>query len=93
MILLPQCIVSSCIIIVLLYLMFYRISMQICGYDTFVIVLSSFTCYDIVSYHIMILVLSLSSLIDTLYQLFAYMKCMIQLMILALWLALIVMPY
>jgi hypothetical protein len=35
-------------------------------------------------YHIMILVLSLSSLIDVLYQLFACIEFMIQLMILAL---------
>jgi hypothetical protein len=31
--------------------MFYRISMQICGYDAFVIALFSFTCYDTVSYY------------------------------------------
>jgi hypothetical protein len=39
-------------------------------------------------YYIMILVSSLSSLIDVPHQFFACMKCMIQLMILALWLAL-----
>jgi hypothetical protein len=31
--------------------MFYTISMQICGYHAFVIALSSFTCYDTVSYY------------------------------------------
>jgi hypothetical protein len=36
--------------------MFYRISMQICGYDAFVITLSSFTCYDTVSYYDTILI-------------------------------------
>jgi hypothetical protein len=35
-------------------------------------------------YYIMILVSSLSSLIDAPYQLFTYMECMIQLMMLAL---------
>jgi hypothetical protein len=43
-------------------------------------------------YHIMILVSSLSSLIDAPYQLFACMECMIQLMILALWLASMALP-
>jgi hypothetical protein len=82
MILLLQCIVSFYSIIILLYLMFYRVSMQICGYDAFVIVFFSFTC--MILYHIMILVSSLSLSIDPLYQLFT---CMIQLIILALWLA------
>jgi hypothetical protein len=76
MILLPQCIVSSYSIIVLLYSIFYTISMQICGYDAFVIALSSFTCYNTVSYY------------DTCLIFFACIKCMIQLMILALWLSL-----
>jgi hypothetical protein len=31
--------------------MFFRISMQIYGYDVFGIALSSFTCYDTVSYY------------------------------------------
>jgi hypothetical protein len=31
--------------------MFYRISMQLCGYDVFVIALSNFMCYDTVSYY------------------------------------------
>jgi hypothetical protein len=39
------------IIIVSLYLILYRISMQIRGHDVFAIKLSSFTCYDIVSYY------------------------------------------
>jgi hypothetical protein len=41
-----------------------------------------------IRYHNMIPLSSLSSLIDAPHQLFACMKCMIQLMILALWLAL-----
>jgi hypothetical protein len=39
----------------------------------------------IILYHVMILVPSLLSLINTPHQLFACIKCMIQLMILALW--------
>jgi hypothetical protein len=31
--------------------MFYRISMQICGYDAFIIALSNFSCYHILSYY------------------------------------------
>jgi hypothetical protein len=41
-----------------------------------------------IRYHIMIPLSSLSSLIDAPHQLFACIECMIQLMILALWLAL-----
>jgi hypothetical protein len=41
-----------------------------------------------IQYHIMIPLSSLSSLIDVPHQLFACMECIIQLMILALWLAL-----
>jgi hypothetical protein len=40
-----------------------------------------------IRYHNMISLLSLSSLTDVPHQLFACMECMIQLMILALWLA------
>jgi hypothetical protein len=66
--------------------MFYRISIQICGYNAFVIALSSLCA--MILYHIMILVSSLSSLIDAPYQLFTCIKYIIQLMILSLWLAL-----
>jgi hypothetical protein len=38
-------------IIVISYLMFCRISMQMCVYDVFAIRLSSFACYNTVSYY------------------------------------------
>jgi hypothetical protein len=48
---------------------------------------------DMILYHIMIPVSSLSSLIDASHQLFACIECMIHLMILALWLVLLVRAF